>query len=117
MWVVVAEATELHQLEHLGDACVTLVTLDAGDLQGQADVGLHAAPVEEHGRLEDDAVVAVDARLVQVERVALTKGFAVTMGRPIPVISERLHAWASNLEGRGLTLAPITAVARLAEAQ
>jgi polysaccharide deacetylase 2 family uncharacterized protein YibQ len=61
--------------------------------------------------------VAVDARLVQVERTALTKGFAVTMGRPIPVIIERLHAWASNLEGRGLTLAPITAVARLAGAQ
>jgi polysaccharide deacetylase 2 family uncharacterized protein YibQ len=61
--------------------------------------------------------VAVDARLVQVERAALTKGFAVTMGRPIPVIIERLHAWASNLEGRGLALAPITAAARLAGAQ
>jgi polysaccharide deacetylase 2 family uncharacterized protein YibQ len=56
--------------------------------------------------------VAVDARLVQVERDALTKGFAVTMGRPLPVIIERLHAWASNLEGRGLALAPITAVVR-----
>lgn len=58
--------------------------------------------------------VAIDARLVQVERVALTKGSAVAMGRPFPVTIERLRAWARNLEGRGLTLAPVSAVARQA---
>ncbi len=55
--------------------------------------------------------VAIDARLVQVERLALTNGSAVAMGRPFPVTIERLRAWLRGLKGRGLVLAPITAVA------
>jgi hypothetical protein len=55
--------------------------------------------------------VAIDARLVQVENVARSEGFAVAMGRPYPVTIERLRAWAKGLEARGFALAPISALA------
>lgn len=55
--------------------------------------------------------VAIDSRLVQVETVARTQGAAVAIARAYPVTIERLRVWAGELEGRGLVLAPITAVA------
>ncbi len=55
--------------------------------------------------------VAIDARLVQVENVARSEGFAVAMGRPYPVTIERLREWAKGLEARGFALAPISALA------
>jgi polysaccharide deacetylase 2 family uncharacterized protein YibQ len=55
--------------------------------------------------------VAIDARLVQLENVARTEGFAVAMGRPYPVTIERLREWVEGLNERGLVLAPISAVA------
>jgi polysaccharide deacetylase 2 family uncharacterized protein YibQ len=65
--------------------------------------------------------VAIDARLVQVENVALGEGFAVTMGRPYKVTIERLRDWAKGLEARGFALAPISALAnrqtRIAQAK
>ncbi len=54
--------------------------------------------------------VAIDARLVQVENVARTDGFAVAMCRPYPVTIERLREWARGLEARGFALAPISAL-------
>ena len=54
---------------------------------------------------------AIDGRLVQLENIALTKGYAVAMGRPYPVTIERLREWSKNLEARGFALAPITALA------
>jgi polysaccharide deacetylase 2 family uncharacterized protein YibQ len=65
--------------------------------------------------------VAIDARLVQIENVARSEGFAVAMGRPYPVTIERLREWAKGLEARGFALAPITALAnrqtRIAQAK
>ena len=55
--------------------------------------------------------IAIDARLLQLENVARTQGFAVAMGRPYPVTIERLREWAQGLQARGLALAPISAVA------
>jgi hypothetical protein len=55
--------------------------------------------------------VAIDGRLQQVERIARTQGVAVAMGYAYPVTVERLTAWARGLDAKGLTLAPISAVA------
>ena len=55
--------------------------------------------------------VAIDARLIQLERIAFTDGSAVAMGRPYPVTIERLRDWSKEVEKRGYVLAPITAVA------
>lgn len=59
---------------------------------------------------------AVDARLVQIERLALARGFSIAMGEPYPAILERLANWAVSLEVRGFKLSPISdlAVPRLA---
>jgi polysaccharide deacetylase 2 family uncharacterized protein YibQ len=55
--------------------------------------------------------LTVDARLAQIERVALTERVAVAMARPFPVTLERLAAWLAELEESGFVLAPLTAVA------
>ncbi len=54
---------------------------------------------------------AIGARLVQIERLALTNGTAVALGRPYPATLEQLAEWAVGLEARGFTLVPITALA------
>ena len=54
---------------------------------------------------------AVDARLVQIERLALTRGFSIAMGEPYPVTLERLANWAVSLEARGFKLSPISDLA------
>ena len=54
--------------------------------------------------------VAVDARLVQIERIARTEGHAVAIGHPYPVTIERLRAWTADLDSRGFALAPISAL-------
>jgi polysaccharide deacetylase 2 family uncharacterized protein YibQ len=54
---------------------------------------------------------AVDARLVQVERLALARGFSITMGEPYPVTLDRLSNWAVSLEARGFRLTPISDLA------
>jgi len=55
--------------------------------------------------------VAIDARLVQLERIARSEGYAVAIGQPYPVTIERLQEWAAGLEARGLVLAPLSTVA------
>jgi polysaccharide deacetylase 2 family uncharacterized protein YibQ len=54
---------------------------------------------------------AIDARLIQVERIALGQGAAVAMGRPFPVTIDSLAEWARRLPERGYVLAPISAMA------
>ena len=54
---------------------------------------------------------AVDARLVQIERLALARGFSIAMGEPYPVTLERLANWAVSLEVRGFKLTPISDLA------
>ena len=53
---------------------------------------------------------AIDLRLKEIERIARDAGVAVTIGQPYPVTIERITLWAKTLEGRGLVLAPISAV-------
>ena len=58
--MVVLEAGQLDELEHLVDALGAAASFPAEHLERQRDVLLHRAPVVEHGRLEDDPVVAVE---------------------------------------------------------
>lgn len=55
--------------------------------------------------------IAIDARLAQIERIALSEGYAVAMAQPYPVTLERLADWATELTARGFVIAPITALA------
>src|SRR3546814_9304031 len=55
--------------------------------------------------------VAIDARLAQIERIALTDGYAVAMAQPYPVTLDRLAEWTPELTTRGFAIAPISALA------
>lgn len=57
------------------------------------------------------ATPAVDASLAQVERIARERGTAVALGEPNPSTIAELKEWVASLSGKGLALAPVTAVA------
>ncbi|MGP1256727.1 MAG: divergent polysaccharide deacetylase family protein [Kiloniellales bacterium] len=56
------------------------------------------------------ATPAVDASLAQVERIARERGVAVALGQPNPTTLAFLVEWAKTLPGKGLALAPVSAV-------
>ena len=53
----------------------------------------------------------IEAKLAQLERLAREHGSAIGLaGPPRPALLERLTAWTGSLAGRGLVLAPLSAV-------
>ena len=56
------------------------------------------------------SAVAIDARLAELEKIARDNGSAVGIGFPYPVTLERVGAWATGLQARGLVMAPVSAV-------
>lgn len=55
---------------------------------------------------------AIDAQLVEAERLATKLGEIVVMGFVYPVTLERVANWAKTLNKRGLVLAPVSALAK-----
>ena len=53
---------------------------------------------------------SIDARLYELEHIAMDFGSAVGLGAPYPVTIERIAAWASTLESKGLILVPVSAL-------
>lgn len=54
--------------------------------------------------------IAINARLAEVERLAIEQGFATAIGQPYPVTIERVRDWSAGLAGRGIALVPISAL-------
>ena len=54
---------------------------------------------------------AIARRLSELEEMARDRGYAVGLGAPYPMTIESLAVWIPTLSGKGLVLAPITAVA------
>jgi uncharacterized protein len=54
----------------------------------------------------------IRARLAQAEEIAKKSGFAVAIARPYPVTVTEVARWAAKVRERGLTLAPISAIAQ-----
>lgn len=55
----------------------------------------------------------IELKLAQLERLARERGTALGYaGEPSPVLVERVAAWGSAVEGRGLVIAPISALIR-----
>ncbi|HEY4136614.1 MAG TPA: divergent polysaccharide deacetylase family protein [Alphaproteobacteria bacterium] len=52
----------------------------------------------------------IDQRLEELEQIARAEGVAVGVGAPYPVTLERVTRWAQELEGKGIVLAPVSAV-------
>ncbi|MDA1133258.1 MAG: divergent polysaccharide deacetylase family protein, partial [Proteobacteria bacterium] len=55
--------------------------------------------------------ISIDARLLELERIAEATGAAVGIGYPYPVTIERIAAWIRSLEGGNVVIAPISALA------
>ena len=73
-------------------------------------IGLPSAVNDRFLDLTQASRVAVDARLIQLERIARSEGHAVAIGQPYPVTIERLRTWVAEVESRGFALAPISAL-------
>jgi polysaccharide deacetylase 2 family uncharacterized protein YibQ len=76
------------------------------------DLGL---PYAVNNRTLDDGDVGqltIDARLAQIERMALSDGASIAIGRPYPATLARLREWIKTLESRGFELVPITVLVR-----
>jgi polysaccharide deacetylase 2 family uncharacterized protein YibQ len=56
---------------------------------------------------------AIDSRLQEIERIAKTAGHAVGIGSPFPITIDRLVRWVQTLEGKGLALAPVSALVNI----
>jgi uncharacterized protein len=97
-------------LEELAGRGLGLVEISSTRLApAAAALGL---PYADAGPPIDDepSAVAVDYGLAGLEAEALASGSALGIAQPYPVTLERLHLWAATLEGKGLVLAPVSAL-------
>ncbi len=54
---------------------------------------------------------AIDRALAGLESIARQQRYAVGIARPLPVTLDRIARWAGTLEGKGIALAPVSAIA------
>lgn len=67
-----------------------------------ADVVLDSVPSKDE----------IDARLLELEATARSKGLAIGSASALPISIERIAEWAKSLEARGLQLVPLSASVR-----
>lgn len=56
---------------------------------------------------------SIDTRLNALEQLAVKRGYAVGIVQATPLSLERLKQWVGTLEGKGIVLVPVSAVAKL----
>jgi polysaccharide deacetylase 2 family uncharacterized protein YibQ len=61
---------------------------------------------------DDESVEAVRRKLIETEAVARRQGFAVAIGHPHAGTIQALAEWLPGVAGKGLALAPLSAVLR-----
>jgi polysaccharide deacetylase 2 family uncharacterized protein YibQ len=61
---------------------------------------------------DDESLAAVKRRLAETEGVARRQGFAVAIGHPHEATLQALAEWLPGVAGKGLALAPLSAVLR-----
>jgi hypothetical protein len=61
---------------------------------------------------DDESVAAVRRKLAETEAVARRQGFAVAIGHPHAATLQALGEWLPGVAGKGLVLAPLSAVLR-----
>ena len=59
---------------------------------------------------EELTPASIDARLDDLERLALANGFATAYTGPVPVVLDRIWNWSRDLSARGVTLVPATSL-------
>lgn len=102
-----------------------LMYLDNGELPDSAARQLAESlglPLAVNDRSIDDGRISratIEARLIEVERIARENGLAVALAQPFPVTIDALQSWSRDLTDRGFVLIPVTqavAARNLAEA-
>ncbi len=61
--------------------------------------------------------LAIDRRLDEIERIARRVGFSVAVSHAYPVTIDRLQRWIKTLDGKKLSLVPVSAVVNKQEAE
>ena len=61
---------------------------------------------------DDEQLAAVRRKLAETEEVARRQGFVVAIGHPHEATLVALAEWLPTVQGKGLALAPATAVLR-----
>jgi polysaccharide deacetylase 2 family uncharacterized protein YibQ len=61
---------------------------------------------------DDESIEAVRRKLAEVEAIAKRQGFVVAIGHPHEATLQALSEWLPTAQGKGLALAPATAVLR-----
>jgi len=103
-------APVMQRLKQLG-----LMYVDNGELQDSAALAIAeriGLPHAANDRTLDGGQVsrpAIEARLVEAERIAQQDGLVVVMAHPFPVTIDLLAEWTRDLGDRGFVLVPITA--------
>lgn len=91
-----------------------LMYVDNGELadgvarQVASEIGL---PLAVNDRSLDNRQVsraAIEARLIEIERIAREEGVAVALANPFPVTIDALRSWSRDLDERGFVLIPVT---------
>lgn len=91
-----------------------LMYVDNGVVPGAAALRIAERidlPHAVNDRTLDDGQVsrpAIEARLVEVERIAQQEGLAVALAHPYPVTIDLLATWSEDLQKRGFALVPVT---------
>ncbi len=91
-----------------------LMYLDNGELADSAARQLSGSiglPVVVNDRSIDDGRISratIEARLIEVERIARENGIAVALAQPFPVTIDVLQSWSRDLSERGFVLVPVT---------
>ncbi len=67
----------------------------------RADVTLDAVPTS----------AEIDNALARLETLARQRGVAIGIAGPLPLVIDRVSRWAKTIEGRGMRLVPVSAVA------
>jgi polysaccharide deacetylase 2 family uncharacterized protein YibQ len=81
-----------------------------GDQVGQ-EIGLPT--IARHVFLDDDeSLDAVRRKLAETEAIARRQGFVIAIGHPHEATLQALAEWLPTVQGKGMTLAPATAVLR-----
>ncbi len=61
---------------------------------------------------DDESLAAVKRNLAEAEALARRQGFVVAIGHPHEATLQALTEWLPTVQGKGMALAPATAVLR-----
>ena len=91
-----------------------LLYLDAGTAPHGTTAAPMPAGLARHADLtldDDPDAPDIEARLARLEQIAVAQGSALGVAGPLrPVVIERLRAWSRDLQARGITLVPVSAL-------